>query len=276
MSNDLLAKIVETTEFLKKYTLAEESTGIVLGTGLGALVSQIDVKHRIPYSEIPNFPLATVEFHSGHLVFGFIGETSVIAMEGRFHYYEGYSMQQITFPIRVMRRLGVNKLFLSNAAGGINANFKKGDLVCLDDHINLQMDSPLRGLTDPEFGSRFPDMSEHYSKTLSNKLFTKAKSLKIELKSGVYASVVGPNLETRAEYRYLRTIGADLVGMSTVPEVIVASQLELPCAVISVVTDECDPDNLKPVNISEIIAVAGKADEKLSGLLYAVISSINV
>ena len=276
MSNDLLAKIVETTEFLKKYTLAEESTGIVLGTGLGALVSQIDVKHRIPYSEIPNFPLATVEFHSGHLVFGFIGETSVIAMEGRFHYYEGYSMQQITFPIRVMRRLGVNKLFLSNAAGGINANFKKGDLVCLDDHINLQMDSPLRGLTDPEFGSRFPDMSEPYSKTLSNKLFTKAKSLKIELKSGVYASVVGPNLETRAEYRYLRTIGADLVGMSTVPEVIVASQLELPCAVISVVTDECDPDNLKPVNISEIIAVAGKADEKLSSLLYAVISSINV
>ncbi len=182
-------------------------------------------------------------------------------------------MQQITFPVRVLKQLGVSALLLSNAAGGINPLFKKGDLVVIDDHINLQPENPLRGLNAPEFGNRFVDMSEPYNNVLNAQIFTTAQQLQIEVKKGVYASVVGPNLETRAEYRYIRTIGADMVGMSTVPEVIVANHIGLACAAVSVITDECDPDNLKPVNISEIIAVAGAADEALSKLFAAVITA---
>lgn len=270
----LLQQITETASWLRQFNYHQATAGIVLGTGLGQLVQHIQVEKSIPYNEIPHFPEATVESHKGHLIFGRIGDTRVIAMQGRFHYYEGYTMQQITFPVRVMKALGVQQLLLSNAAGGMNPSFKKGDLVLLDDHINLQPESPLRGLNAPAFGTRFPDMSCPYDKQLGQLLQEAAAARGEVLKTGVYVSVMGPNLETRAEYRFLRMIGADVVGMSTVPEVIVANQLQLPCAAVSVITDECDPDNLHPVSIEEIIAVAGKADEKLSGIFAAVISKI--
>lgn len=267
-------QIKEATDFLQQKGIKDPIVGIVLGTGLGKLVDKIDIIETISYGDIPHFPTATVEFHSGKFIYGKIGTTPVVAMQGRFHFYEGYTMQQITFPIRVMQALGIKKLLLSNAAGGINTSFKKGDLVLIDDHINLQPENPLSGLNNPEYGTRFPDMSAPYSSTIGKILTDKATELGIELKKGVYVSVMGPNLETKAEYRFLGIIGADMVGMSTVPEVIVANQLELPCAAISVITDECDPDNLKPVNIEEIIEVAGKADGKLSDLFAASIEAL--
>lgn len=269
-----LEQIKETSDFLIDSGFKKPVVGIVLGTGLSELVSHIEIEKSVAYETIPNFPLSTVEFHKGNLVYGKIAGVAVVAMQGRFHYYEGYSMQQITFPIRVMKAIGVKHLLLSNAAGGINMNYKKGDLVLLDDHINLQPENPLRGLNLPEFGSRFPDMSQPYNKNLNKLILQKAREKNLPIYEGIYASVVGPNLETRAEYRYIRSIGADLVGMSTVPEVIVANQVELPCACVSVITDECDPDTLKPVDISEIIAVAGKADKKLSELIAAVIADL--
>lgn len=271
----LLQQITETAAWLGQFNYHQAKVGIVLGTGLGQLVQHIQLEKSIPYNEIPHFPEATVESHKGHLILGRIGDTPVIAMQGRFHYYEGYTMQQITFPIRVMKALGVQRLLLSNAAGGMTPSFKKGDLVLLDDHINLQPESPLRGLNAPAFGTRFPDMSCPYDKQLGGLLQEAASANGYDLKTGVYVSVMGPNLETRAEYRFLRMIGADMVGMSTVPEVIVANQLQLPCAAVSVITDECDPDNLHPVSIEEIIAVAGKADEKLSGIFAAVVRKLN-
>lgn len=272
--NTYKQQITETATWLSQRGITAPKIGIVLGTGLGELVKMIAAEQTIAYSDIPNFPLSTVEFHKGNIVYGKIGNTQVLAMQGRFHYYEGYTMQQITFPIRVMKALGAQYLLVSNAAGGINLDFKKGDLVLIDDHINLQPESPLRGLNDSSFGDRFPDMSNPYSLLLSSKIKEQAKALDIPLKQGVYAAVMGPNLETKAEYRYLKIIGADLVGMSTVPEVIVANQAGIPCAAVSVVTDECDPDNLHPVSLKEIIEVAAKADAKLSKLFFKVIESI--
>jgi purine-nucleoside phosphorylase len=271
---DVLQQVKETAAFLQEKGIAAPRAGIVLGTGLGQLVQQMTVAHEIPYHVIPHFPLSTVESHKGQLIAGTIGHTPVLAMQGRFHYYEGYSMQQITFPIRVMKELGVQQLLLSNAAGGLHPQFKKGDLVLLDDHINLLPENPLRGRHHPGMGPRFPDMSKPYDPMLGSLLQQQARVLGVTLQKGVYVSVMGPNLETRAEYRYLKNIGADMVGMSTVPEVIVANQVGLPCAAVSVITDECDPDNLQPVNIEEIIAVAGKADEKLSRLFAAVIQQL--
>ena len=270
-----LAMVKECAFFLQQKGFQKPVAGIVLGTGLGALVAEIEIKISMPYSDIPHFPEATVEFHKGHLIFGLLNNIPVIAMQGRFHYYEGYSMQQITFPVRVMKELGVQYLLLSNAAGGMNPAYKKGDLVLIDDHINLLPENPLRGLNAPEFGNRFVDMSQPYSNELNSKIMTAAASLNIDLKKGIYVAVMGPNLETRAEYRHLRLTGADMVGMSTVPEVIVANHIGLSCAAISVITDECDPDNLQPVNIREIIAVAGKADAILSKLFKAVIQKLS-
>jgi purine-nucleoside phosphorylase len=266
--------INETASFLRTSGFNQPTVGIVMGTGLGAMADKIENPFSIPYSIIPNFPEATVEFHKGNLIFGTIGTVKVIAMQGRFHYYEGYSMQQITFPIRVMKELGVQYLFLSNATGGMNLSYKKGDLVLLEDHINMLPDNPLRGLSDPAFGQRFVDMSQPYDKTLNELLEKNAASQNTAIKKGIYVSVMGPNLETRAEYRWLRSTGADMVGMSTVPEVIVANQCGIRCAAISVITDECDPDNLKPVNIAEIIEVAGKSDKALSNLMEAVIKEL--
>lgn len=266
--------VSETSEFLKKKGVDKPAVGIIMGTGLGAMAEKIENPVLIPYSTIPNFPAATVEFHKGVLLFGSIGKTNVMAMQGRFHYYEGYSMQQITFPVRVMKELGVQQLFLSNAAGGMNPGYKKGDLVLIEDHINLLPDNPLRGLSDPAFGQRFVDMSQPYDNGLKELIFNEAASKNITLKKGIYVSVMGPNLETKAEYRWLRSMGADMVGMSTVPEVIVANQVGIKCAAISVITDECDPDNLKPVNIPEIIEIAGKADIILSNLLEELIKEL--
>lgn len=255
--------IAEAVEFLKAKAVAKPSVGFVLGTGLNSLVEQIAVSATIPYDAIPHFPVSTVEFHKGQLIFGTLGDRSVVVMQGRFHYYEGWSMQQITFPVRVMKELGIETLLLSNAAGGMNPAFKKGDLIITEDHINLLPDNPLRGL-GAEWGNRFVDMSEPYDPALRKGLEKAFEEESIPVKHGVYVSVMGPNLETKAEYRWLRSTGADMVGMSTVPEVIVAGQLGLKCAAVSVITDECDPDNLKPVNIAEIIEVAGQADKKLT------------
>ncbi len=270
----MLQKIAEAAFFLKEKGFDNCKTGVILGTGLNAFINKIEKKESIFYNDIPHFPVSFVEFHKGQLITGYIGEKKIIVMQGRFHYYEGHSMQEITFPIRVMKQLGVEQLFLSNAAGGVNTDYKKGDLAVIDDHINLLPENPLKGVNDAEFGNRFVDMSEPYSHALNALLFAKAQELSLELKKGVYASVAGPNLETRAEYRYIRNIGADMVGMSTVPEVIVANQVGIKCAAISVITDECDPDNLQPVNIAEIIEVAAQADTRLSSLFAEVIKNI--
>lgn len=271
---ELLKQIEECAAFFSGQNIITPNIGIVLGTGLGTLVDNITIEKSISYSDIPHFPAATVEFHKGQLIYGTIGDKKILVMQGRYHYYEGYSMQQITFPVRVMKKIGVETLLLSNAAGGINNDFKKGDLVLVDDHINLLPENPLRGLNDTAFGNRFVDMCCPYDHKLNEELNNAAKQLSITLKKGIYAAVPGPNLETRAEYRYIRSIGADMVGMSTVPEVIVANHIGLKCAAISVITDQCDPDNLQPVDISEIIKVAGEADTILSRLFIKTIANI--
>ncbi len=269
-----MEQLIIAKNFLRQKGIESAEIGIVLGTGLHQLINFVEVKQTIPYKDIPGFPISTVEFHKGNLIYGTIANKNVLIMQGRFHAYEGYSMQQIVFPIRIMKLLGINQLFLSNAAGGINLNFKKGDLVMVDDHINLLTGNPLSGKNYDELGSRFPDMGEPYDVALKARLLQKAIALGIGLKKGVYAAVHGPNLETKAEYRYLKIIGADMVGMSTVPEVIAAVHMQLPCIAVSVITDECDPANLKPVNIQEIIEVAGKADGKLSQLFIEVIKEL--
>ena len=272
--DNMLTKIKETADFLQWKGFSDAAIGVVLGTGLGSFIKELTIEHTIPYQEIPHFPQSTVESHKGQLIIGRIAAKKVIVLQGRFHFYEGYTMQQITFPVRVLKALGIRALFLSNAAGGLNPAYKKGDLVLLDDHINLLPENPLRGLNVPAFGNRFVDMSRPYDPRLGQQLMAEAARLSLHLHTGVYASVMGPNLETRAEYRYLRSIGADMVGMSTVPEVIVAGHLGLPCAAISVITDECDPDHLVAVSIEEIIAVAGKADAVLSKLLAATVARL--
>lgn len=270
----MIQQLEESVAFLKKQGFVNVETGIVLGTGLGKLLGKIEVLKTISYKDIPNFPVATMEYHAGNLILGRVRGKNIVAMQGRFHFYEGYSAKEITFPIRVLKMLGIQQLLLSNAAGGVNLSFKKGDLVMIDDHINLQPENPLIGANAESLGPRFPDMSEPYSQKIMTQLEAIAKSQSTDLRRGVYASVTGPNLETRAEYRYLGIIGADMVGMSTVPEVIVANHMSLPCIAVSVITDECDPNNLKPVNISEIIEVAGQADDKLSNLFIDLIAEL--
>ncbi len=271
----MIEKINEAAEFIRKRGVKQPEVGVILGTGLGNLfVKEIKNPIIINYNSIPHFPISTVEFHKGQLIYGDVKGKKVLAMQGRFHYYEGYSMQQITLPVRVMKLLGVKNLLISNAAGNMNLKWKKGDLMLIDDHINLQPDNPLRGENFEILGPRFPDMSQPYAKKLNDQLVRIAKAKKIKLQKGVYVAVMGPNLETRAEYRFLHRIGADAVGMSTVPEVLVANHMGLPCCAISVLTDDCDPDNLKPVNIAEIIKVAGKAETKLTDLYVELISKI--
>lgn len=263
-----------TTTFLKEKGFHNPQIGIVLGTGLGQLVNHLQVEVEINYTDIPNFPVSTVEFHSGKLLFGILEGKKVIVMQGRFHLYEGYTLQEITFPVRVMKALGITSLLVSNAAGAINLNYKKGDLMLLEDHINLQGGSPLAFKNVSDFGERFTDMCVPYNADLNTKIVAIAKENNIILHKGVYVAVVGPQLETRAEYRYLKIIGADAVGMSTVPEVIVANHLNLPVIAVSVLTDECNPDDLKPVNIPEIIAVAGEAEPKMIILFKELIRQI--
>ena len=269
----LLQKINESVKFLKEQGVIEPETGIVLGTGLGKMVDEIKIEKSIDYDKIPHFPVSTVESHNGKLIYGTIGKRKVLAMQGRFHYYEGYSLAEITFPIRVMKFLGIKQLLLSNAAGALNLDYTKGDLMLLDDHINFLPDNPLRGRNHDELGPRFPDMSRPYSKNLNSRLAEIAIENNITLHEGVYTAFMGPNLETRAEYRMFRNF-SDAVGMSTVPEVIVCNQMSLPCSAISVLTDECDPDNLMPANLDEILEVAGKAEVKMTQLFVELIKSL--
>lgn len=252
----------------------QPSIGLILGTGLGKLAEEIDVQKVIPYQEIPHFPLSTVESHDGRLLIGHLQGVPVYALQGRFHLYEGYSAKEVTFPVRVLKLLGVETLLISNAAGGMNPNYRKGDLMLFTDHINLQGANPLVGPNLDDWGPRFPDMSEPYDLELRTTAERKALELGIKLHQGVYVAVVGPNLETRAEYRFLRMIGADVVGMSTVPENIVARHMNMRVLAISVITDECFPDALEPVSIEEVLQAAAEAEPKLTRLMTAVVEEI--
>lgn len=246
--------------------------GIILGTGLGKLVNEIEIEHQMMYANIPNFPISTVEFHTGKLIFGKLNGRRVVAMQGRLHFYEGYTMQEITFPVRVMKALGIRKLFVSNASGSLNPSIKKGDIGIIEDHINLLPDNPLRGANDDDLGPRFPDMSQPYDRNMIKQGMSIANEHGITAHEVVYVSAPGPNLETRAEYRYMRIIGGDIVGMSTVPEVIVANHMGLPVFAISVITDEGFHDDLKPVSLAEIVAVATAAEPKMTSILKELIA----
>lgn len=270
----MIKSIQETAEYLQEKGFESPEVGIILGTGLGKLVEEIQNPIAISYNHIPNFPTATVEFHKGKLIYGTIEGKKVVVMQGRFHLYEGYNLQDVTFPVRIMHALGVNTLLVSNASGAINLDFSKGELMLIEDHINLQGGSPLAFKGVEQLGERFVDMSAPYDKELSDNLKSIAKQEGIQLHNGVYASVVGPQLETRAEYRYLKIIGADAVGMSTVPEVIVANHLNLKVVAVSVLTDECDPDNLEKVDIAEIIAMANQAEPSMITLFKRLIATI--
>lgn len=272
--SQLISNINETLEVIRKQTKESYSIGIILGTGLGGLVKDIDVKLQINYENLPHFPISTVESHHGKLIFGTINGKNVVAMQGRFHYYEGYTMQQIAYPVRVMKFLGVDTLLVSNACGGMNPQYRKGDVMIMSDHINLLGDNPLIGKNEDELGPRFPDMSEPYSLELIQLAENIATENQIKVQKGIYVAVPGPNLETKAEYRFLRETGADVVGMSTVPENIVANHMGMKVLGISIVTDECFPDTLKPVNVEEIIAAAMQAEPKMTLIMKELIKRL--
>ena len=269
----MLKKIKESAEFLQKQTAYNPEVGIILGTGLGGLVNEINIEHSISYEEIPNFQTSTVEGHSGRLIFGRLGGKQVIAMQGRFHFYEGYTMEKVTFPVRVMKLLGINNLIVSNASGGVNPDYKVGDLMILSDHINL-IPNPLIGKNITELGPRFPDMSDAYCPNLITKAELIAKTNNISLKKGVYIALTGPTLETPAEYKYMRIIGGDTVGMSTAPEVIIARHMDIPCFAMSVITDLGVPGKIKKVTHEEIQAVSEVAEPKLTLIIKELIANI--
>jgi purine-nucleoside phosphorylase len=267
-------QIQEALAYIKSKSSFSPQYGIILGTGLGRLADAINVETEITYRQIPHFPVSTVESHAGKLLLGTLSGKNVLAMQGRFHYYEGYSMQQIVFPVRVMKFLGIHTLIVSNAAGGINPLFPPGTIMAITDHINLLGDNPLIGPNDNRIGPRYPDMSQPYSKQLLSLTIKVALESKIPLEKGVYASMSGPSLETRAEYRMLKILGADAIGMSTVPEVIAAVHAGLKVLGLSVVTDACLPDALEPVDIDKIIANANKAEPKLVTLIEKVLKAL--
>jgi purine-nucleoside phosphorylase len=270
----LISNIKETLEVIRKFTTENYPVGIILGTGLGGLVKDIDVKHQVKYENLPHFPISTVESHHGKLIFGSINGKNVVAMQGRFHFYEGYTMQQITYPVRVMKFLSVKTLLVSNACGGMNPQYRKGDVMIMVDHINMLGDNPLIGKNEDELGPRFPDMSEPYNHELIKLAENIALENKIKVQKGVYVAVPGPNLETRAEYRFLRATGADVVGMSTIPENIVANHMGMKVMGVSIVTDECFPDTLKAVNVEEIIATAMQAEPKMTLIMKELIKRL--
>ncbi|MFH5832280.1 purine-nucleoside phosphorylase [Halalkalibaculum sp. DA384] len=265
--DEALAHIQHKTDLRPNYLL-------ILGTGLGNLADEIEVEIRISYADIPNFPVSTVESHAGQLLFGTLAGKEVVAMQGRFHYYEGYSMQQIVFPLRVLKENGADTLLVSNACGGLNPNYRRGDIMLINDHINMLGDNPLIGPNDDELGPRFPDMSEPYTERLLELAETVALEKGIRMHQGVYLALSGPMLETRAEYRFLRLIGADVVGMSTVPEVIAAVHMGMDIMGISVITDECFPDALEPVNIEDVLEAAGMAEPKLTQVIMGVLKRL--
>ncbi len=269
----MLKEIKKSAIFLKQKINSNPKTGIILGTGLGGLVDQIKIKHSIQYKDIPYFPLSTVEGHSGKLIFGTLGEKEVVAMQGRFHFYEGYSIDKITLPVKVMKMIGVKNLIVSNASGGVNPNYKIGDLMIIQDHINL-IPNPLIGRNIDELGPRFPDMSEAYCKKLIAKAENIAKRKNIRIQKGVYVALTGPTLETPAEYKFMRIIGGDTVGMSTAPEVIIANHMQIKCFAISVITDLGVEGKIQKVTHEEIQKIAEKSEPKLTQIISELIKSI--
>lgn len=271
---DLLKEIEEANSYIRSKTGFQPQYGIILGTGLGGLAGEIKVEAELEYGDIPHFPVSTVESHEGKLLFGTIGEKNIVAMQGRFHYYEGYSMQQVTFPVRVLKKLGIERLFISNVSGSLNPDILSGDLMIINDHIYLQPENPLRGKNYEELGPRFADMSRPYDPEMIDKASAIAESNSIKCHKGVYVTVPGPNLETKAEYKYLRIIGGDAVGMSTIPEVIVARHMGLSVFAISVITDEGFHEDLKEVQIEDILAVAAEAEPKMTQVIKELIVSL--
>ncbi len=269
----MLETIKDTVNFIKTRIQDKPEVGIILGTGLGGLVNEIDITVSIPYNEIPNFPVSTVEGHSGKLIFGKLGGKNVVAMQGRFHFYEGYPMSQVIFPVRVMKYLGIETLFVSNASGGVNPDFEIGDLMIITDHICL-VPNPLIGKHDSEFGARFPDMSDAYDKTLVATAKSIAKELNIKVQEGVYTATTGPTFETPSEYKYFRVIGSDTVGMSTVPEVIAARQMGIPCFAMSIITDLGVPGKIVEVTHEEVQKVAATAEIKMTKIFTKMLENI--
>ncbi len=270
----MLEKIKATANYIKERIKASPEFGIILGTGLGGLANEIEIIESIPYKEIPNFPVSTVEGHNGRLLYGKLGEKEVLAMQGRFHYYEGYSMKEVTFPVRVFKFLGVTHLFVSNASGGLNPGYKVGDIVLINDHINFFPEHPLRGKNENELGPRFPDMSKTYEKRLSNRAKLIALEHGINLKEGVYVGVSGPTFETPSEYKMFRILGGDMVGMSTVPEVIVARHMDMKVFGISIITDSGVPGEIVEISHEEVQEVAMKAEPNMTFILKRLIESI--
>ena len=264
-------EVQETVNFIKNKTGFTPEYGVILGSGLGSFTDDIQIEFTLPYSEIPNFPVSTVQGHKGALVFGAIGNKKVVAMQGRFHYYEGYDMKQVTFPVRVMKYLGVTKLVVSNASGGVNPNYEVGSIVLITDHINMMPEHPLRGKNDERFGPRFVNMSEPYSRAMISKAKIIAKNNNIIVQDGVYMGLQGPTFETLSEYRMVKNIGADCVGMSTVPEVIVARHMELETFGLSVITDMGDEENIEEVNHAEVLKAAEKAEPHVRLLIKELI-----
>ena len=269
----MLEAIKETVSYIKSNTGTPPEAGIILGTGLGGMVNEMDIETTLEYEDIPNFPVSTVESHHGRMIFGRLNGKSVLAMQGRFHYYEGYSPRQISFPVRVMKYLGISHLFVSNASGGVNPEYEIGDLMILDDHINL-IPNPLIGEHFPEFGARFPDMSEPYDKELIRRALEIGKKNKLPVRQGCYVAVTGPTLETPKEYQYFRIIGGDAVGMSTVPEIIVAHQMGITCFAISIITDLGVPGKIVKVSLEDVTAVAGKAEPQMTLIMKELITGI--
>lgn len=270
----MLEKIKATANYITERINANPEIGIILGTGLGGLVNEIDIIDSIPYNEIPNFPVSTVDGHAGRLIFGKLGKKEVLAMQGRFHYYEGYSMEEVTFPVRVLKLVGITNLFVSNASGGLNPDYQVGDIMVINDHIDFFPEHPLRGKNLNELGPRFPDMSKCYDKRLRNKAKLIALEHNLNFKEGVYVGVSGPTFETPAEYKMFRILGADVVGMSTVPEVIVARHMDLKVFGISIITDSGVPGEIVEISHEEVQEVAMKAEPKMTLLLKKLIESI--
>jgi len=264
-------QVQETVSFIQSKFSFTPEYGVILGSGLGGFTEDIQIEYSLPYSEIPNFPISTVQGHKGALVFGTIGSKKVVAMQGRFHYYEGYDMKQVTFPVRVMKILGVTKLIVSNASGGVNPNYKIGSVILIKDHINMMPEHPLRGKNDERFGPRFLNMSEPYSKSMIQKAKEIAASSQIDVKEGVYMALQGPTFETLSEYRMVKNIGADCVGMSTVPEVIVARHMDMEVFGLSVITDMGDEENIEEVNHLEVLKAAEKAEPSVRKLIKELI-----
>lgn len=270
----MLTQFKESVQYIQSKTSVKPTFGIILGTGLGGLVKEINIIDEIEYKDIPNFPVSTVESHSGKLIFGELGGKKVVAMQGRFHYYEGYNMKQVTFPVRVMKLLGIEKLFVSNASGGVNPDFEVGEIMIQNDHINLFPEHPLVGKNFDELGPRFPDMSEPYDPEMIRLAQTIAEENNIKVSVGTYLGLTGPTLETPAEYGYVRTIGADAVGMSTVPEIIVARHMEIPCFAISIITDLGVPGKIHKVSLQDVIDVATRQEPKMTLIMSQLISRL--